>query len=135
MKVIRELRARGHDRGAAAVEFALVLPILAAFLFAIVDFGLAFMNQIQVTSVAREGARYSVVTPNATGAQVQTRAILAAPGMNGLTVTLVRGCPTGAGGSATTEVRANQVHDWLLLGPWMGLDKDLKATAVMQCGG
>ena len=49
-------RARGH-RGAALVEFALVLPVLTLFLFGIVQFGIAYDRQQSVNSGAREGAR------------------------------------------------------------------------------
>ncbi|GGK39076.1 hypothetical protein GCM10010124_34830 [Pilimelia terevasa] len=49
--------AAGADRGAAAVEMALVLPLLAAVLFGIIDFGRMFNAQISLTEAAREGAR------------------------------------------------------------------------------
>lgn len=45
------------DRGAAAVEMALVLPLLLFVLMAMIDFGRAFNAQIQVSQAAREGVR------------------------------------------------------------------------------
>ena len=47
--------------GAAAVEFALLLPLLVLLLFGIIEFGLAFNTRIQATNAAREGARMAVV--------------------------------------------------------------------------
>ena len=48
----------GHERGAAAVEFALVLPILLVILLGILDFGLYYYNDLQLTHAARDAARY-----------------------------------------------------------------------------
>jgi Flp pilus assembly pilin Flp len=47
--------------GAAAVEFALLLPLLVLLLFGFIQFGLAFSTRIQATNAAREAARQAVV--------------------------------------------------------------------------
>jgi Flp pilus assembly protein TadG len=47
--------------GAAAVEFALLLPLLVLLLFGLIQFGIAFNTKIQATNAAREGARMAVV--------------------------------------------------------------------------
>ena len=47
--------------GAAAVEFALLLPLLVLMLFGLIQFGIAFNTKIQATNAAREGARMAVV--------------------------------------------------------------------------
>jgi Flp pilus assembly protein TadG len=53
-------RRRGADRGAAAVEFALVTPLLLVILFGIIDYGIWFADSISarqaVRNVARQGA-------------------------------------------------------------------------------
>jgi hypothetical protein len=49
------------EAGAAAVEFAVLLPLLVALLFGFVQFGLATGDRIQAGSAAREGARLAVV--------------------------------------------------------------------------
>ena len=46
--------------GAAAVEFALLLPLLVLLLFGFIQFGTAFNTRIQATNAAREAARVAV---------------------------------------------------------------------------
>ena len=53
-------RRRGtadRQSGAAAVELALLLPILLVLVFGIVDFGFCFNAQVSLSQAAREGAR------------------------------------------------------------------------------
>jgi Flp pilus assembly protein TadG len=50
-----------NERGAAAVEFALLLPLLVVILFGIIAFGIALMRTVNYVSAAREGARYAAV--------------------------------------------------------------------------
>jgi TadE-like protein len=46
-----------RDRGAAAVETAIVLPLLLMLIFGLIDFGRMLNAQITLTEAAREGAR------------------------------------------------------------------------------
>jgi hypothetical protein len=56
------------DRGAAAVEFALVVPVLILLVMGIIDYGLFFTDRLGVKQGIREGARAAVVsTGNACG--------------------------------------------------------------------
>ena len=49
------------QKGAAAVEFAIILPIMLVLVFGIVQFGFILNGIITITSAAREGARLAVV--------------------------------------------------------------------------
>lgn len=49
------------ERGAAAVEFALLLPLLVVILFGVFSVGVAFVRAVNYVSAAREGARYAAV--------------------------------------------------------------------------
>ena len=55
------MESGGREGGAAAVEFALLLPLLVLLLFGMIEFGLAFNTRIQATNAAREAARQAVV--------------------------------------------------------------------------
>src|SRR6476661_5247790 len=61
------LNRRRSERGAAAVEFALVMPILFLLLFGIIDYGLLFFDSIGLRQGAREGARQAVVQKTSGG--------------------------------------------------------------------
>lgn len=51
------MRRRQPDPGAAAVEFALVAPVLFLLLFGIIDYGAWFADQISIRQAAASGAR------------------------------------------------------------------------------
>lgn len=64
------LRRRNRDqRGAAAVEFALILPIFLMVLFGIIDFGYAINRASLVNNAARDAVREASF--GATEAQVK----------------------------------------------------------------
>jgi Flp pilus assembly protein TadG len=49
------------EQGQTATEFALVLPILALLLFAVIQFGIVFNNYVTLTDATRAGARRAAV--------------------------------------------------------------------------
>ena len=51
-----------NEEGQAAAEMALILPLLAAILLAIAQFGIAFNNYITLTDATRAGARKAAVS-------------------------------------------------------------------------
>jgi hypothetical protein len=53
----RRLPRRNPSRGAAAVEFALVLPLFVTLVMGSVDYGYFFFSEQVVANAAREGAR------------------------------------------------------------------------------
>lgn len=50
-----------QQRGAAAVEFALLLPLLMAMLVGVIDVALALYDKSILTQASREGARAGIV--------------------------------------------------------------------------
>jgi len=55
------LRKITEERGASAVEFAIILPLLVVFLFGIIEFSLMFYDKAVITNASREGARYGIL--------------------------------------------------------------------------
>jgi len=49
-----------NNKGVAAVEFAICLPILILLLFGLIEFGLLFYNQQVITNASREGVRAGI---------------------------------------------------------------------------
>ncbi len=83
----RRLAGRSHssEDGQALVEFALTLPLIAGFIFTMIEICLTFYSYCMISECAREGTRYAIVhggscvTPppanascSATAAQVET---------------------------------------------------------------
>ncbi len=63
MSTLRRRSARSSRRGATAVEFAIVAPVLLLLTFAVVDYGWYFTCIQGVDRVAREAARVGGQTP------------------------------------------------------------------------
>lgn len=121
-----------RQRGAAAVEFALVLPILLLILLGIIDFGLYFYNDLQLTHAARDAARYlSVDNPSDAVAAVndaESRLVSA---------TMSAWAPPAApshGESLSVDLSAtyNFITPLPALIPGLGGTLDINASAVMR---
>ena len=86
------------QKGKAAVEFALVLPIFIILVFGIMEFSRLWETVSVLTSAAREGARVAAVTaPDGTAATNAAQNILTAGNITNATITV-------AGPNATDEV-------------------------------
>jgi Flp pilus assembly protein TadG len=77
----------GHlksEKGQAAVELALVLPLALVLLLAVVDFGAAFNYRNDVTHLANQAARYAAVSNCGTGCVSLVNSIKASADTSGL---------------------------------------------------
>ncbi len=139
------------ERGATAVEFALILPLMLVLIFALVDFGRIGYTQIMVASVANDGARLSSLdSAGVTDSQnvvdfVQSSALDAAKiaqlgGSGALTVTVTKCSSTAS--SENTLVTASTNFKWLLPVGLLSLvtngaasldDFTISSTGTMRC--
>lgn len=67
LRRFRRLRPRSDRSGQAAVEFALIAPILLLLVFGLIDFARAWSAHHVIADAAREGARMVVVNDAAVG--------------------------------------------------------------------
>lgn len=115
-----------NDRGASAVEFALILPFLAMVLFGIIGVALGYNDKLALANAVREGARVGATLPNSTSwaGSVQSQVTTAFAGdTSGLSVcarllkadgTVLRsaGSSCGAEPAAPTNVVGCYVMVW-----------------------
>jgi Flp pilus assembly protein TadG len=138
------LSGRRRDRGAAAVEFALILPLLMLLVFGIIDFGRALNAQITLTQAAREGARLDALGQS--NAAVVSRTQTAATGLNlnapNGSVTETQVCMPNAGATADAQVTVSYQFSFitpvgaiagLFGGSGFGGPITLTAQGVMPC--
>jgi Flp pilus assembly protein TadG len=95
---------RSPPRGAAIVEFALILPFLILLMVGLFDLGFGAYQSMQVHAAAEAGAQYAAIKyPGGSWTQAQITAIAAAvtgaTGTSGIAATpapsQVCGCPDG----------------------------------------
>ena len=126
-------RVRGGDeRGAVAVEFALIFPVLVLLLVGIIEFGAMFNAQLLVQGAAREGAREMSLTGSV--AQAQAAALGVAPG---LTPALTSADVSVSASSCTNgaDVTVTVHYDKPFLTGMFGTTLPLEASATRQCFG
>ncbi|MFD1214474.1 TadE/TadG family type IV pilus assembly protein [Arthrobacter sp. GCM10027362] len=126
------MRKAESERGAVAVEFALILPILVALLLGIMEFGLAYNAQITVTGAAREGARAMAVENNPDAARRAARAAAAAldPALaDGQIAISPAACAAGRTATVVITYELDSVTGFF--GPGV----KLTGKAAMRCGG
>jgi Flp pilus assembly protein TadG len=63
-------RVARDQRGTSSLEFALVVPVLLLLLFVGLDFSRVLLAYATIGNASREGARYAILHPDATGDDV-----------------------------------------------------------------
>jgi Flp pilus assembly protein TadG len=143
--------ARKGERGASAVEFALVVPFLLLIVFGIIVYGMVFAQSLSLSNSARQAARSGVIS-GTTCDQITSLAHDAAGtiGMDGAdtTVTVKRGLTSagsasacGGGGSTQpcksqpvgTNIYVTLAHDTDPVVPFIPVPSQLTGTGVYRC--
>lgn len=140
----RPQRIRG-ERGAAAVEFALVVPLLFMIVFGIIDFGFGFHAWDAAENAAREGARVAAVDPDPAAIIQRARsASSSALDQSKMTVTVTcsrdngvnfAACGPGSTWNEGDIVRVTITYDYQFVTPlptFVGLGRQLHETVVSE---
>lgn len=137
------LKAKQKERGAVAVEMAIVLPVLLLILFGIIEFGRVLNVQVSLTEAAREGARNAAIHYNDSSLDVTGTAQRAAPSLSGLGMTVtsnVGTCSSSPGSNVTVTTRVSLPSltgflDGGLFGVPGIFPLAMTGVGVMRCGG
>lgn len=107
-----EMSVRGklrREEGAAAVEFALVVGLLAILVFGLLEYGLAFWQVQNLRAATREGAREAAVrgTENDIRTAMENSAAGSLTGAEDFTITPGGGCTGDTSGQQVTVQLVN----------------------------
>jgi len=144
-----EKRLLRKTSGASAVEFAVILPLLALMVFGIVELSFALYDKAMITNASREGARVGIVyrSPAVTDAEIASvvnnylgshlitfsgKRPRSSNPVTGATVIVTR---TGASPGGEVRVRVGYTYNFLVLPkftPGLGRGVNMGAETVMR---
>jgi Flp pilus assembly protein TadG len=136
--LIGRLRTQHAERGAAAVEFALVLPLFLLLLLGTVDFARAFHIQLTLSDAAAQGARTLAVGSTEAAARSAADAALASTLVSPSEVTYPTAvtCPTTAAAGTATASMTVATTNFQFLTPLIGSmfgTVTIRGSAARQC--
>ncbi|MBB1024485.1 MULTISPECIES: TadE/TadG family type IV pilus assembly protein [unclassified Dietzia] len=124
------------DRGAAALEFALVVPVLLALVLGIIEFGRAYNIQTTLSNAARDGVRVMALENSVTAARTATRNSANTLDLTRATISVT---PTSCAATATTPPGTATVtitYPLELLSGFLPIDDfTLTGRGTMRCNG
>jgi len=117
----------GDDHGVAAVEFALVLPLVVMLVFAAITAGTIATAQLDVNSTARDAARAGALDSSAACTLATTRLADAGSALGATSCTHIATCP-----GVDSVIRIDATRTVTI--PFIG-DRtiDLSSTASYRC--
>jgi Flp pilus assembly protein TadG len=134
------------QKGASAVEFALILPLLMVITFGIIEFGVFLYDQQVLTNASREGARAGIVASSprvqSTGAnsidsvvQYYCASHLVTFGTTNVPTTTVTGYSPTATFGTDLKVQVNYSYSFLVIPnfiPGFAKLRNMQAITVMR---
>ena len=130
MKRMRE------ERGATAVEFAMILPLLLVLVLGIAEFGRAFQVSGTLSAAAREGVRVMALQNDqaAARAAVRNAATSLDPAITDAQIAITPAvCPQTGTGNQSVQLTISYPMPFLT--DFFGSSVDLTGTGVMRCNG
>lgn len=123
--------AKANERGAVAVELALLAPVLVSILLGIMEFGRAYSVQTMLTNAAREGVRSMAINNSQTAAKTaaKTAATQLKPTLADANIEFsTASCAVGSQMTVTISYSLSTMTG--IAGPFA-----LKGKGTMLCGG
>ncbi|MEV8150675.1 TadE family protein [Arthrobacter sp. NPDC080031] len=122
---------RASERGAVAVEFAILAPVLIMLLLGIMEFGRVYNVQVSLSNAAREGVRVMAISNDQTAAKTAAKnaAVSLNPGLADTNFTFSpASCTSGAQMSVTIKYTLSTLTG--IAGPF-----PMQGVGVMVCSG
>jgi Flp pilus assembly protein TadG len=133
-------RTNSDQEGAAAVEFAIILPLLVLLIFGTIEFSLLLFNKQVITNAAREGARKAIIAQsprvsdseiiNTINAYCKNQLITFGDASTALEVPIIIRAGTSFGDNVEVVVRYN--YDFLVLANLGFNPLKLESTVTMK---
>ncbi|MEK0155535.1 TadE/TadG family type IV pilus assembly protein [Arthrobacter oryzae] len=128
--------SRASERGAVAVEFAILAPVLVMLLLGIMEFSRAYNAQASLSAAARESVRVMAISNNASTAKAaaMSTAVSLQPALKDTNITF-KNLDTGTtscapGNRITVTISYNLSTMTGIAGPF-----PMKGKGAMLCGG
>src|SRR5437868_315652 len=131
-----------RDRGAQAVEFAIIAPIFLLLLTALLYFGFVFLAQISISQAARDGARFAAICSTdsagtclgSSDANVKSYTQSHAPGVT-VNAANIAVTDCAAAGATTATVTITYTTSVGFLPSFLAANITLHGTSSTPCGG
>lgn len=126
---------KNNQRGASAVEFAIILPLLMTILIGIIELGFYFNQQISLTQAAREGAREYALHHSDPGFNLSLTVNKAAPSLGTIVATSSHPsgtCPSDESVTITVTSVYSSLTGWF---DFLNDQATQQGIGVMRCGG
>lgn len=137
------MRSRERERGAAAVEFALVFPLVIMLLLTVIEFSRLWNIQATISDSARIAARSAAILsndPTLDDEEIEAAATADATGIpsfvdwTAATITIDVDCDTSGGvTTSVVSVTPGSITTWFTTA--LGSPIELNATGRTPCGG
>jgi Flp pilus assembly protein TadG len=123
--------SRASERGAVAVEFAILAPVLVMLLLGIMEFGRAYNAQASLSAAAREGVRVMAISNDQAAARTAAKnaGLTLKPALTDANISFgAATCTSGAQITITITYSLSTLTG--IAGPFA-----MKGKGAMLCGG
>ncbi|WP_153505868.1 TadE family protein [Cumulibacter manganitolerans] len=129
------MKAAGRDRGAAAVEFALVVPVLILIVVGIIEFGRTYNVQTTLSGAAREGVRVMALRNDPVAAKAAVKSAAAGLSLSDTQISVSPTSCTVAAGAQPPTATVTVTYRVSFLTGLLGSGITVSGKGVMRCTG
>ncbi len=124
-----------RDRGAAAVEFALLVPLLLLLVVGIAEFGRAYHLQTTISGAAREGVRVMALHNDTASAKATVKAYAPELQLTSKQITVTPSTCVSSAATPTATATVTVTYPMHFVTGLLGADLTLTGKGTMRCHG